>query len=204
MKARALTPCFLPSLPPVHLRRCSPRGTSCSAAAASPTPYAPRTRTHLRASFCHTCNSRALQRKRKRIANASQTATQKSINGALNLFGLKLLVSPSDPTAWSVSDGRAFLKRFEDGMIVPPLGAPGPGRALALAAAHGDAGAAAAAAAAAGAGGGGNGMEVDDEGGAYGGGGYGYGGGRGRGGFGYGGGRGGFGGRGRGVRYAPY
>ena len=30
------------------------------------------------------------------------------------------------------------MKRFTDGMVVPPLGAPGPGRALALLSSHGD------------------------------------------------------------------
>lgn len=63
---------------------------------------------------------------------------QASMEEALSLFGLKLSASAADASAWSVSDGRAFLKRFEDGMIVPCLSQPGPGRALALLADHGD------------------------------------------------------------------
>jgi hypothetical protein len=63
---------------------------------------------------------------------------QASMEEALSLFGLKLSASAADASAWSVSDGRAFLKRFEDGMVVPCLSQPGPGRALALLADHGD------------------------------------------------------------------
>ena len=63
---------------------------------------------------------------------------QRSLEEALALFGLKLSASPADATAWSVSDGRAFLRRYEDGMVVPCLSQPGMRRALALAAAHGD------------------------------------------------------------------
>ncbi len=135
-----------------------------------------RTRASACRPHCLVPHASCASRSRRALRAAHrQTATQKSINGALGAFGLKLVVSPADPTVWSVSDGARFLRRFEDGMVVPPLGAPGPARALALAAAHGDAEAAAAAGFGGGRGGG-------------------WGGGPGRGG---GGGR-GFGGRGRG------
>jgi hypothetical protein len=48
------------------------------------------------------------------------TATQKSIAAALQLFGLTLIVSDEDRTSWSVSDGARFLRRFADGLVVPP------------------------------------------------------------------------------------
>ena len=121
------------------------------------------------------------------LDSGGSAEVQPSIEEALALFGLKLSASPADATAWSVSDGRAFLRRYEDGMIVPCLSQPGMRRALALAAAHGDDDAAAELRAMGGLNGGASGA--------------GFGGGRGRGG-GY-----GFGGRGRGrgpPRYAPY
>ena len=63
-------------------------------------------------------------------------ATQKSIAGALALFGLTLRSLPdTSPAAaatsdgkrnafvWQVSDGKHLLRRFADGMVLPP--APG-------------------------------------------------------------------------------
>ena len=50
-------------------------------------------------------------------------ATQKSIAGALALFGLtlKALRDPKNgDMTWHVSDGKAFLRRFTDGMVLPP------------------------------------------------------------------------------------
>ncbi len=73
---------------------------------------------------------------RLRARARTQKATQKSLAGALALFGLTLSASGDAPTAWSVSDGRAFLRRFTDGMTVPPGVPPGPARARKLAAAY--------------------------------------------------------------------
>lgn len=60
------------------------------------------------------------------------------LSDALGVLGLKLLVSPA---GWSVSDGAKLLKRFEDGVTLPPpkLGSEeGLPRAMRLRRAYGD------------------------------------------------------------------
>ena len=58
-------------------------------------------------------------------------ATQKSIGGALALFGLMLRCQPDTApgarkgdVVWQVSDGARLLRRFTDGLVLPP---PPPG-----------------------------------------------------------------------------
>lgn len=65
------------------------------------------------------------------------TQTRMSMNDALNTFGMKLVHNEADPSEWTVSDGKVFLKRYEDGMIIP-AGQAGRGRGLALLKASGD------------------------------------------------------------------
>jgi hypothetical protein len=54
-------------------------------------------------------------------------ATQKSIGGALALFGLTLKCQPdtapgarAGDVVWQVSDGQRLLRRFTDGLVLPP------------------------------------------------------------------------------------
>jgi len=55
------------------------------------------------------------------------------VHDALSRFGFKLSrPNPAAPEEWSVSDGKKFLKRYEDGMVIPAPKPPGPGRMLAL------------------------------------------------------------------------
>lgn len=58
--------------------------------------------------------------------------TYRAINDALHKIGFKVTKNPSNEEEWSVGDGKKFLKRFEDGMVIPAPKPPGPGRALAL------------------------------------------------------------------------
>jgi hypothetical protein len=58
--------------------------------------------------------------------------TFRAMNESLNKFGFKLSKSPNDETQWTLGDGKRFLKRYEDGMIIPAPVPPGPGRGLAL------------------------------------------------------------------------
>lgn len=59
---------------------------------------------------------------------------RRAIGEALQLFGLELREPqvPSLQGELNVTDGYSFLRRFTDGMNVPPLGQPGPGRAEVL------------------------------------------------------------------------
>ncbi len=44
------------------------------------------------------------------------------LGSVLARVGLRLLrLNANDPSEWTVSDGKKFLKRFSDGMKVPPL-----------------------------------------------------------------------------------
>eukprot|EP00854_Cymbomonas_tetramitiformis_P009455 gene9455-11199_t len=65
------------------------------------------------------------------------TQTRMSMNDALNAIGMKLVHNEADPSEWTVSDGKFFLKRYEDGMVIP-AGQAGRGRGLALLKASGD------------------------------------------------------------------
>lgn len=58
--------------------------------------------------------------------------TFRAMNESLNKFGFKLTKSEANPEEWSVGDGKRFLKRYEDGMVIPAPKPPGPGRGLAL------------------------------------------------------------------------
>jgi hypothetical protein len=59
--------------------------------------------------------------------------THLAMRDALSKFGFKLSrPNPAAPEEWSVSDGKKFLKRYEDGMVIPAPKPPGPGRMLAL------------------------------------------------------------------------
>jgi len=58
-----------------------------------------------------------------------QTATQKCLFHALALFGLTLACKAVDE--WTVSDGKAFLRRWTDGMVLPSYAGAQPGAARA-------------------------------------------------------------------------
>lgn len=58
--------------------------------------------------------------------------TYRAVNENLNKFGFKLTKDLNDETRWTLGDGKRFLKRYEDGMVIPAPVPPGPGRALAL------------------------------------------------------------------------
>jgi hypothetical protein len=58
--------------------------------------------------------------------------TYRAINDALTKIGFKVTKNPTAEAEWSVGDGKKFLKRYEDGMIIPAPYPAGPGRALAL------------------------------------------------------------------------
>ena len=66
-------------------------------------------------------------------------ATQKSIGGALALFGLMLKCQPdtapgarAGDVVWQVSDGQRLLRRFTDGLVLPPPPPHQPSRAQLL------------------------------------------------------------------------
>ena len=55
----------------------------------------------------------------------------RSIGDALRLLGFELRDQQQQSANgdWNVTNGRGFLRRFHDGMVIPPLGQAGPGRA---------------------------------------------------------------------------
>ena len=113
------------------LRRQMSNRSSCSAASAdSGGDAAPALGRPAHNGMLYLCDSAGHQHSK---------ATQKSIGGALALFGLMLKCQPdtapgarAGDVVWQVSDGQRLLRRFTDGLVLPPPPAHQPNRAQLL------------------------------------------------------------------------